>query len=44
VAFGLVAVDAAGVKLRPTGAALTSDPFTAVLGILPLGSSPARRP
>jgi hypothetical protein len=44
VAIGLVAVDASGGKLRPTGAALASDPFTAVLGVLPLGSSPARRP
>jgi hypothetical protein len=36
IAVGLVTADPAGAKLKPTGAALTSDPFVAVLGVLPL--------
>jgi hypothetical protein len=37
--LGLVATDAAGHKVRATGPAPTNDPFTLVLGVLPLGSS-----
>jgi arylsulfatase A-like enzyme len=48
VALGLVTADAAGGKRKATGAALAADPYTAVLGILPLGppggSSPERHP
>jgi choline-sulfatase len=44
VGIGLVAADGSGERRRPTGATLDGDPFTAVLGILPLGSSPERRP
>jgi hypothetical protein len=40
IALGLVTADPSGAKLRATGAALASDPFTAVLGVLPLGSGP----
>jgi choline-sulfatase len=40
VALGLVTADLMGGKVKATGAALTSDPFTAVLGILPLGPRP----
>jgi arylsulfatase A-like enzyme len=40
VALGLVTADMAGAKVPPTGAALQSDPHTAVLGILPLGPAP----
>ena len=49
VGLGLVAADPAGGKHRATGAALPTDPFTAVLGTLPLagrgspaGSQPPR--
>jgi hypothetical protein len=40
VAIGLVTADPAGGKLKATGAALAADPFTAVLGVLPLGPAP----
>ena len=40
VALGLVTADLMGGKVKATGAALASDPFTAVLGILPLGPRP----
>lgn len=39
VSVGLVTASATG-RVKATGAALTSDPFTAVLGILPLRSGP----
>ena len=39
LALGLVTEGLAGGKVRATGAALASDPFTAVLGVLPLGPS-----
>jgi len=44
VALGLVTADPAGAKVKATGAALQADPFVAVLGVLPLGSSDAPRP
>jgi hypothetical protein len=51
VAIGLVAAEATGAKHTPTGPAHPTDPFAAVLGVLPLhpdaaaqGSSPERRP
>lgn len=53
VAIGLVIADPSGARRKPTGAALDSDPFTAVLGTLPLdagaggatrGSSPGHEP
>jgi choline-sulfatase len=44
VGIGLLTTDAAGERRQPTGAVLEGDPFTAVLGILPLGSSPGRSP
>jgi hypothetical protein len=37
--LGLVVTDAAGQKVRATGAAPSNDPFTLVLGVLPLGST-----
>jgi arylsulfatase A-like enzyme len=40
VALGLVTAASTGGKVKATGPALASDPFTAVLGILPLGSGP----
>jgi choline-sulfatase len=40
VAIGLATTDPAGGKLKPTGEALDGDPFTAVLGVLPLGPAP----
>jgi hypothetical protein len=40
IALGLVTADPSGAKLRATGAALAIDPFTALLGVLPLGSGP----
>ena len=44
LAIGLVAQDAAGQHHAPTGQALPGDPTVAVLGVLPLGSSPPSRP
>jgi len=44
VAIGLVTANPAGGKVKATGAALPGDPYTAVLGILPWGSSQERRP
>jgi len=45
VALGLVTAEPSGTKRKATGAALQSDPFVAVLGVLPLaGSSPPRHP
>jgi arylsulfatase A-like enzyme len=44
IAIGLVTAAIGGGKLKATGAALVADPNTAVLGILPLGSSAARQP
>jgi choline-sulfatase len=44
VAIGLVTADASGGKLAPTGASLENDRFTAVLGVLPLGSLGPGRP
>jgi choline-sulfatase len=40
VAIGLVTAPATGGKLRATGAGLDNDPFTAVLGILPMAPAP----
>ena len=40
VALGLVTADMTGGKVKATGAGLAADPFTAVLGILPLGPAP----
>jgi hypothetical protein len=37
VAIGLTTTDATGAQRKPSGATLDSDPFTAVLGVLPLG-------
>jgi hypothetical protein len=44
VALGLSTAGMTGGKLKATGQALASDPFTAVLGILPMGSSADHRP
>jgi hypothetical protein len=44
VAIGLSAAGMTSGKLKATGAALASDPFTAVLGVLPMGSLAERRP
>jgi len=44
VALGLVTAGMTGGKLKATGAALASDPFTAVLGVLPMGSPGPHRP
>jgi len=44
VAIGLSVAGMTGGKLKATGAALASDPFTAVLGVLPMGSLAERRP
>ena len=44
VALGLVAMAADGTRHKPTGAALASDPFTAVLGVLPLVGAAAPGP
>jgi arylsulfatase A-like enzyme len=48
VALGLVAVDASGGKHKPTGPALATEPFTAILGVLPAdpgaGSSASPHP
>ncbi|MBC7974227.1 MAG: sulfatase-like hydrolase/transferase, partial [Myxococcales bacterium] len=44
IAIGLVTAAIGGGKYKATGAALAADPNTAVLGILPMGSSGARPP
>ena len=44
IGVGLVVADPSGAKRPARGAALPEDPETAVLGVLPLGSSPAGRP
>ncbi|HEY0989600.1 MAG TPA: sulfatase-like hydrolase/transferase, partial [Kofleriaceae bacterium] len=44
VAIGLSTTDATGERLKATGATLENDPFTALLGVLPLGSSRERQP
>ena len=44
IAIGLAASDATGGRWKPTGAALAAEPFAAVLGALPVGSSADRRP
>jgi hypothetical protein len=44
VGIGLVTAAMTGDKLRATAAGLDNDPFTAVLGLLPMGSSGERLP
>ena len=44
VAFCLFAMDADNNRHKPSGAALVADPFTAVLGVLPLGHAAAPGP
>ncbi|HET7503087.1 MAG TPA: sulfatase [Kofleriaceae bacterium] len=44
IGLGLVTADPAGGKRKATGAALPADPFTAVLGTLPLAAAPGSPP
>jgi hypothetical protein len=40
VAIGLFTTDPSGGKIKATGATLASDPFVAILGVLPVGPAP----